>query len=239
MVGFTRMKQKSEEKNSVVGTYADVLKRMAGNYDYQGNEQTREEFDDSHYQMQKRRNTRIDLTTNDKNTTRIENHSEISTITSTTDDLTKRIKQLEEKISESNENTQKNKIAKGKNKEEKISREAIIKEVSTIIQEKMIAFEKKQDGKLAEITKTISTTVSEGIMNAVTTQMEVKFDKYMRKILQAVEKKTDHNTISQQHMQSPPQLRIPPLKFADQRFSYTPQTQQILGGHQELANGPN
>ena len=60
--------------------------------------------------------------------------------------------------------------------------------VSTIIHNKMKDFEKKQDEKLAEVTKTITQRLSEGITNEVTLQMDSKFDKYMNKILTATEK---------------------------------------------------
>ena len=74
-------------------------------------------------------------------------------------------------------------------------------EVSTIIHNKMKDFEKKQDEKLAELTKTITQTVSEGIMNVITKQMDSKFDKYMNKILTAIEKLKIEKTTPTPHIQ--------------------------------------
>ena len=173
MIRFTRITQRKQENNSVVGSYAEVLKRMAGNYDFKKNGQKREQFDSSHYQQWKRRNMKIDLTTNDKNKKLInENYSEISTITNETDALRERIQQLEKKTSELKEKEKNKKETSNKNKNLDATKEEIIQEVSTIINDKMKAFEVIQDKKLVDVTKTIAQTVSEGIMNSVTNQME-------------------------------------------------------------------
>lgn len=263
MVGFTRTKKANEEKNSVVGTYAEVLKRMASSYDYKKNGQTRENYDNSHYQMRKRRNKRVDLTTNDKKPIRTVNNSEISTITNTTEALEERIQQLEKRSNDMSDNT--NEETKGMINNLEASKEKIIKEMTDIINKKMEVFEKKQERKMNEITSAISSTVSESIMNHVTNQIESKFDGYMNKILKAVEKQTpteltmtQHSQLQNQyygaqqnyinpisqHMQTPQHIQPPqhiqnPLRFANPSFSYTPQTQTIPGSHHELASGPN
>ena len=74
--------------------------------------------------------------------------------------------------------------------------------MSTIINDKMKAFEVIEDEKLADVTKTIAQTVSEGIMNSVTNQMDKKFDDYMSKILTAIDKpKTEPNVTPTQTQQ--------------------------------------
>ena len=90
--------------------------------------------------------------------------------------------------------------------------------------------------------------------------MDSKFDKYMNKILTAIEKPkiekmtpTPHiqqsqnsyfptqpsfiTPITPHHIQTTQQMQTLPLSFADPRFSYTPQTQHLMSCHQELANG--
>ena len=139
-------------------------------------------------------------------------------------------------------------------------KEEILKEVTTIISDKMTQFESKQNKKLDEMTKMISTTVSEGIMNVVTKQMEEKFDGYMCKILKAVEKDSDKpNPVQPQHAQpqyyttqpgylnpitpqnqAPSPLAQTPLRFADPRFAYTPlPNQHIMSSLNEVGQGPN
>ena len=261
MVGFTKMKQKREGKNAVVGTYAEVLKRMACNYDYSGSGQAKEDYDTSHYQRRKRKNIKVDLTTTDKSKKRNDNESGISTMTLDSNVLEERIERLEKKLNENNERNNNSKIGINEKSDIKIVKKEIVNEITEIIDKKMTQFESKQDEKIAEITKSISKTISEGIMEVVTEKMETKFEGYMSKILKAVEKQVpDHhqaiepkqsqqdqlytpthpgylNHITPQQITSPAHLETP-LRFADPRFAYTP-TQHILGGHQELARGPN
>lgn len=76
MIGFTRMRQQTEVRNSVVRSYVEVLKRVATSYNYKRNGQAKEDFDNGHNQRRKRRNLKIDLTTSDKKIPRSNNKSE-------------------------------------------------------------------------------------------------------------------------------------------------------------------